>query len=389
MTGRSSGVATRFQRVAKPNFIRIWCGAHQLDICLQNSYTHFGDDKFYQTLTGVIGYLRRQQNLIGDMRSKCPKVSDTRWESMSNVSGWFKLHKVVVNEYFESKKPVCLPPPEWWVQMMIIDHFASRATITFKAVQGHTVTVSMQRSQLASLQGFYLKAVGGKGPLLEPEANQLDGEQWLLSRCRRFAGCYAKAKDLIMNQGSFVLAKIEQIDEDCIDALVKDVTNLYTQSAADIGEIVAERDSMNEAADALPPVMPHELAVLAHADFCALVRMHRERLLARWSAAEMDVIEQEHQQLLAAYSQEPQLANALKACGPSTTFDEAWGVVKGRFKTLLRFCGGLACVFPGTAQVESDFSTVKAEKTVFKNNLTDLSLEGILHSKQFDMLDAI
>ena len=47
------------------------------------------------------------------------------------------------------------------------------------------------------------------------------------------------------------------------------------------------------------------------------------------------------------------------------------------------------CVFPGTAQVESDLSTVKAEKTVFKNNLTDLSLEGILHSKQFDMLHAL
>ena len=59
MTGRSSGVATRFQCVAKPNFICIWCVAHQLGICLQNLYTHFGDDKFYQTLSGVIGYLHR------------------------------------------------------------------------------------------------------------------------------------------------------------------------------------------------------------------------------------------------------------------------------------------------------------------------------------------
>ena len=39
MTGHVSGVATRFQQVAKPGFIRIWCGAHQLDLVLQNSYS--------------------------------------------------------------------------------------------------------------------------------------------------------------------------------------------------------------------------------------------------------------------------------------------------------------------------------------------------------------
>ena len=89
------------------------------------------------------------------------------------------------------------------------------------------------------------------------------------------------------------------------------MTKLYTQSAANIGEIVAKQDSMNKAAEALPPVMPYELAVLAHADFCAIVQMHQERLLTCWSATEMDIIEQEHQQLLAAYSQEPQLENVV------------------------------------------------------------------------------
>ena len=62
MTGRVSGVATRFQEVAKPGFIRIWCETHQLDIVLQESYVHFGDDTFYYNLTTAIGYLRRQQN---------------------------------------------------------------------------------------------------------------------------------------------------------------------------------------------------------------------------------------------------------------------------------------------------------------------------------------
>jgi len=39
--------------------------------------------------------------------------------------------------------------------------------------------------------------------------------------------------------------------------------------------------------------------------------------------------------------------------------------------------------------VESDFSIVKGEKTMFKKALVDLSLEGILHAKQFDELKGL
>jgi len=131
-TGRVSGVAARFQQVCRPRFIRIWCGAHQLDIVLQDAYTHFGKETFYIKLTAALGYLGRQQNLVKDMRSQAPKVADTRWESMSSVSAWFKAHKIALNDYFELKKPSCTPLPCWWVQIMIINHFAARTTITFK-----------------------------------------------------------------------------------------------------------------------------------------------------------------------------------------------------------------------------------------------------------------
>jgi len=63
--------------------------------------------------------------------------------------------------------------------------------------------------------------------------------------------------------------------------------------------------------------------------------------------------------------------------------------VKGRFKYLLRFCGGVASVFPESSQVESDFSILKGEKTMFKKVLVDLSLVGILHAKQFDVLKGL
>lgn len=87
VNGCASEVACRFQRVAKANFIRIWCGAHLLNIRLQDSYTHCANQEIYRSLTSVMGDICGQQNVIGDMRSKLLKVEDTNRESISLGSG--------------------------------------------------------------------------------------------------------------------------------------------------------------------------------------------------------------------------------------------------------------------------------------------------------------
>ena len=145
----------------------------------------------------------------------------------------------------------------------------------------------------------------------------------MLSTCRRFAGNYDKAKTLIMNQGSFVLQKVEQIPNAEAESLIRGVTKLYVEAISGISQILAERDARNESADELPPVLPHELAVLKPLNLCVIVQRHHERLLARWTTTEMDVIEQEHQELVAAYAREQPLQAALKACDEKTAFDEA------------------------------------------------------------------
>ncbi len=60
--------------------------------------------------------------------------------------------------------------------------------------------------------------------------------------------------------------------------------------------------------------------------------------------------------------------------------------MNGRFPHLMTFSGGLATVFPGTAVVESDFSVLKYEKNSFRTSLLDITLEGIMHCKQYDAL---
>ncbi len=101
MTGRYEGTVNYIQKEAKPGFIRVWCGLYQLNIVVQKTVTNFFDDDFYSTLTGLIGYLRRQQNLISDVKYTCPKVADTRWLSLGRVSKWLLTNYIPVTDYLE------------------------------------------------------------------------------------------------------------------------------------------------------------------------------------------------------------------------------------------------------------------------------------------------
>ena len=78
-----------------------------------------------------------------------------------------------------------------------------------------------------------------------------------------------------MNQGSFVLGKIEQMSDANVNYVVKEVTKLFVEAAAGISQIVAERDTSNKSSNVLPEVLPQELVCLEHSEFCANVWEYR------------------------------------------------------------------------------------------------------------------
>ena len=89
-------------------------------------------------------------------------------------------------------------------------------------------------------------------------------------------------------------------------------------------------------------------------------------------------------------SSESQFKASLLECSDSiTSFMEGWALCRNRFDKLQLFAGGLASMSPNTATVESDFSVIGAEKNVYRESLTDFSLEGILHAKQFQSLRSL
>jgi len=144
-------------------------------------------------------------------------------------------------------------------------------------MQGHTVTIAEQHSHLVSLQDFCLETVNGSGPLQKSEAEEL-GSRWVLLMCRKFSASIDKAESLIWNQGSFILDKIQALSAAEMDDLSKDIALLFVNAVAGISAIVAQRDSTNKSGKPLPPVLLHQLAVLEHVKFCAIISKHQEHL---------------------------------------------------------------------------------------------------------------
>jgi hypothetical protein len=94
-----SRVVTRIQNAVNPNFMRVWCLLHQIDIIMQKVYKRVGCN-FYKTLTSIISFLRRQKNLVEEMQAIYPNLSATRWAFMSRVARFLVEKRSEIITYF-------------------------------------------------------------------------------------------------------------------------------------------------------------------------------------------------------------------------------------------------------------------------------------------------
>ncbi|BFI14114.1 hypothetical protein MPTK1_5g00010 [Marchantia polymorpha subsp. ruderalis] len=308
----------------------------QLDIKLQCFFASLMYEQFYSSLTSLISYLRRQQNLINDMKIKAPTVSNIRWESMGKVA-------ICVS-------PSVAPSPLWWIVLMFIEKISAEATITFRSLEGLTTIVSKQREGLQRLHDVYIRLFKASQPLSVEDTNAVDHGISVLSEDYRYSLQLSDVTEVLEDLGLFVAGKIEGTN------LAVCKVNLI----AGVISIVAERDSSNKAAAEMPHVLPHQLVMLRGRELSDILKIQTPRLRTTCSITEIDIIEQEFAQLQSAYHRE------------------------SSFKAMLD-----ACAFPGTSTVESDFSIVKWEKDVGRASLTDFSLEVILHAKQFNQMRSI
>ncbi|KAF4041411.1 hypothetical protein GN244_ATG06410 [Phytophthora infestans] len=383
MTGSSKGMATRFQKVCSSGFMRVWCGLHQLDLVLQKAFKAARMGQFHSSMTSTIAYLRRQAKLIRTMNSTAPLLQDKRWESMLKCCTWFKSNRIKIATHLAMENPACKPPDKWWLCLTLIHLLSKRAVITFRSLESYTALVSEQVEALKRLSRDLLSVFGGRAVLDADRVNlvQLESNH-VFSDDRTILVNPNTILDLLLDDGTFTIQILDSLGPDLAFELVKDFALVIANLVASVNIIEPERNNKNEALEGnTPPALPRDLIKLKGRDISALINLHRDRLHSRWSEVEIDMIEQEHAALTDLYASQAefrrQIDEASSELKTVTAFEDAWKDVCGRFIDATSFCWRTC-----------DYISC-GKKKLSKSRLTNFSLEGALHSKQYDLLESL
>lgn len=138
--------------------LRIWCGAHQLDLVMEHIVTKVVNDRFFAVMLKFITHLSRQQKLIAEMGTTCPRIVN-RWLSSYKVTNWFKLHRPELLHYIHSSNPDSAPSQIWWVYLLAMGAFTNSTAIAFRYIRGSTTLVSQQNAAFERLVATFIEDV--------------------------------------------------------------------------------------------------------------------------------------------------------------------------------------------------------------------------------------
>ena len=335
------------------------------------------------------GHLRRQHNLISDMQSTCPKLA-TRWTAMGIICKWLLDHHIHLFQHIHEASPTDAPPSWWWVIVSAVSALSQQVNIAIMKLQSKDLLISQQTAILQELSTVLCTEIGIDGPFLEADMNTIDKSY--NSTYGLWSVTHNNINMYLQDQGMFIQDTLFGLGYEESHRMVN-IIGIYIIRVVDgIIKIQAECNSKNGPADqyTIPPVLPHQLVQLRGAAFTTIIIKHLSQLQHSWTPEKIAQLEIQHRELHLEYQQSPLLATALDACKHTTSFNSGWSIVgNGRFDILRDFCGGIGTVFPNTATVESDFSILGWEKDEYRKSLTDLSLEGIMQCKQFDLFSSL
>ena len=391
MTGCIQGTVTRLCQEANSEVYRVWCGAHQLDLLMKKAFHKLCEDNFVGRVTRLTGHLRRQQNLISDMKSTCPTFAETRWISMGKLLKWLKDKRVRLFQHFEAKKPACTPPMYWWIVVYVVQELVERVETTFAAVQGLNTLVCEQREQFAKLARDIHLSTKVKGPLTamekaEVQQRQAEGKAFVQDD---YAVEWDDAITCIEDGGAFVVTEMDRLDDPSKAIVVSTYANFALYLICGISKIVVERDMQNNAAADLPPVLPIKMLDFSSSSLALCLDRHKSRLQNLIGNDAIEKIDMQLQKMKRAYREDETLAGAINAHKDTYSFDDCWSLLGVGFRELKLFAGGIATVMPGTSSVEADFSLINWHKDAYSKALMDFSLESILHCKQHTRLSKL
>ncbi|GMF16197.1 unnamed protein product [Phytophthora fragariaefolia] len=185
----------------------------------------------------------------------------------------------------------------------------------------------------------------------------------------------------------WVYDNVQNLDAGQMDVVVKAVGRAYALAASKVQELVDD--------DKTPPsrpVIPLELVSSDLPVVAQIINSRRGQLTHKFDEATLHNFVAEFDELHREYDVSNKVRQAVKESNkPLATFDDMWaaGDAACTFPSLAEFCGGFALAFLNTATVGRYFSMINCEKSDKRTSLTDLTLESILHCKQWKELSAL
>jgi len=388
MTGRHGGLATLLEKEASNNVLRFWCGGHQVDLKVKKATQDADDGKFDSVTHTLSVHLRKQSNLVVSMGSKCPKDT-TRWLARESLLTWLLKHRRTLLEHLESR-PDQAPTQFWWLLVAGIQPFLVIVTFSMKSLQKQEITIPQQAEELRSLAKKLAETISVRDIAEDDSFEELDVDSFYLRTSGEF-GCWVELTDVeshLKDTGSWVPVELAKLSPGEKRRVLRIVSAYCIDLVVGAREVRAERDSNNAPAEKdHPPIYPREYACMRTGKFISdVLEPFRVHIRHHWSDTEIDAIETDHKSLVTAFKTEPRLVEKFEKHTKKTMFNDAWDDCGGRFSELRLFSGGLAVAFPNTACVESDFSLLKFDFSSNRISMSNLSLGGSMHARQYEYL---
>ena len=209
-----------------------------------------------------------------------------------------------------------------------------------------------------------------------------------------FSMSHQSTKTLVLDLGDLYAVEscqaLEREDIVEFEEINKSIARVFVRLVHGIFILSPERDSSNRFTTDMPPCQPHSVATMGAFAFTNIVREQVHRIQHSFEASYVYELTAEFKFFEEQYHSERGFKSIVDNTNDRTkSFQDNWVSFQSSFPKLVEFCGGLASVFTGTSTVKSDFSLIGWEKDEYQFCLTDLSLEGILHSKQSETLAQI
>jgi len=393
--GHITGIQKQLVDLATHDMTQVNYVNHQVDLIVQATVELINGGNFVAKVYEVTVYLRKQNMLITEMGVASPKKTN-RWAALNNVLQFdIKYERQIITFIDERREQRGVDVPlvlseTWWVQVFAVALGLELVHKMFYELQARLLLICQQRAYVnklaVNLQMVYeLRRID-----MDAEFGDLD----VLDYFHRFNWfiTFESLELFFSNQGSRAEGHFDALDDFAQRDVLASIGMFAMSIVQGIINIQAERNSCNEPTDKEAPlVMPSDLVHVQPVMFFRdILQPHNVHLIkANWDKDAIYEIEQQHRDFVKAYKYEPPGKTILDQHDHKTKFNDAWEALGIRFATLRTFCGGLATLFPNSTSVESDFSVLKWEKDPYRNNLLDLSLEGVFQSKQFEALAII